>query len=48
MTHPMFARPLINRNPQQTNRSYVPGRDGWTPAALAEDMPGRVGGPQRG
>ena len=48
MTHPMFARPLLNRNPQQTNRSYVPGRDGWTPAALAEDMPGRVGGPQRG
>jgi catechol-2,3-dioxygenase len=43
MTHPMFARPLINRNPQQTNRSYVPGRDGWTPAAIAEDMPGRPG-----
>ena len=43
MTHPMFARPLINRNPQQTNRSYVPGRDGFTPAAIAEDMPGRPG-----
>lgn len=48
MTHPMFARPLLNRNPEQTNRSYVPGRDGWTPAALAEDMPGRVGAPARG
>ena len=48
MTHPMFARPLLNRNPQQTNRTYVPGRDGWTPAALAEDMPGRVGQPARG
>jgi catechol-2,3-dioxygenase len=47
MTHPMFARPLINRNPQQTNRSYVPGRDGWTPAAIAEDMPGRPGRPGR-
>ena len=43
MTHPMFARPLVNRNPQQTNRSYVPGRDGFTPAAIAEDMPGRPG-----
>jgi hypothetical protein len=42
MTHPMFARPLLNRNPQQTNRMYVPGRDGWVPEALAEDMPGRV------
>ncbi len=48
MTHPMFARPLLNRNPEQTNRAYVPGRDGWTPAALAEDMPGRVGAPARG
>ena len=43
MTHPMFARPLLNRNPQQTNRNYVPGRDGWVPAAIAEDMPGRIG-----
>jgi hypothetical protein len=48
MTHPMFARPLLNRNPQQTNRTYVPGRDGWVPGAIAEDMPGRVGGPMRG
>jgi hypothetical protein len=47
MTHPMFARPLLNRNPQQTNRTYVPGRDHWTPSALAEEMPGRVGGPER-
>lgn len=43
MTHPMFARPLLNRNPAQTNRTYVPGRDGFVPMALAEDMPGRVG-----
>ena len=42
MTHPMFARPLLNRNPQQTNRTYVPGRDGWVPEAIAEDMPGRL------
>ena len=30
-THPMFARPLINRNPAQDNRNYKPGHDslGW-------------------
>ncbi len=43
MTHPMFARPLLNRNPQQTNRTYVPGRDGWVPEVHPEDMPGRIG-----
>ncbi len=26
-SHPMFARPLINRNPAQTNRDYRPGHD---------------------
>lgn len=31
LRHPMYARPLVNRNPRQTNRSYVPGRDGWVP-----------------
>ena len=25
MRHPMYARPLINRNPAMTNRNYVPG-----------------------
>ncbi|MFO1081360.1 MAG: hypothetical protein U1E23_12145 [Reyranellaceae bacterium] len=29
MRHPLYARPLVNRNPEQTNRSYVPGRDAW-------------------
>jgi len=29
MTHPNFLRPLINRNPAQTNRSYAPGHDQW-------------------
>jgi len=42
MTHPMFARPLLNRNPMQTNRHYVPGRDGWVPEGLTEDIPGRL------
>ena len=27
MTNPLYARPLINRNPAQTNRNYSPGRD---------------------
>ena len=34
MTHPLYARPLVNRNPAQTNRNYVPGRDAW----VAEPM----------
>jgi hypothetical protein len=28
-THPMFLRPLVNRNPAQTNRSYAAGHDQW-------------------
>jgi hypothetical protein len=29
MRHPLYNRPLINRNPAQTNSSYVPGNDAW-------------------
>jgi hypothetical protein len=25
MTHPLYARPLVNRNPYQTNREFAPG-----------------------
>ncbi|CAN7440331.1 hypothetical protein LJR220_003967 [Bradyrhizobium sp. LjRoot220] len=28
-THPMFMRPLINRNPAETNRTYAPGHEQW-------------------
>jgi hypothetical protein len=28
-THPMYMRPLVNRNPAQTNRNYAPGHDQW-------------------
>lgn len=28
LTHPLHKRPLVNRNPAQTNRDYVPGADG--------------------
>jgi hypothetical protein len=29
MTHPLYARPLVNRNPAQTNRNYILGGDSW-------------------
>jgi catechol 2,3-dioxygenase-like lactoylglutathione lyase family enzyme len=31
MTHPLFRRPLVNRNPQQSNRGYRPGADTFLP-----------------
>jgi len=27
LTHPLYARPLVNRNPEQSNRNYVRGHD---------------------
>jgi hypothetical protein len=38
MTHPLYARPLVNRNPAQTNRNYVMGGDSWVP-----NLPDTVG-----
>ena len=38
MTHPLYARPLVNHNPQQTNRNYVQGRDAWVPDAMTGEM----------
>jgi len=29
MRHPLYNRPLVNRNPEQTNIDYRPGRDAW-------------------
>jgi hypothetical protein len=29
MKHPLFGRPLVNRNPEVTNRAYVPGSDAF-------------------
>jgi hypothetical protein len=29
MRHPLYARPLVNRNPSQTNRNYAPDWDAW-------------------
>jgi catechol-2,3-dioxygenase len=38
LRHPMHARPLVNRNPRQSNRAYVPGRDGWVPEPMGSEM----------
>jgi hypothetical protein len=29
MRHPMYGRPLVNRNAAQSNVAYVPGQDAW-------------------
>ena len=29
LTHPLWARAFVNRNPNQTQRTYVPGRDAF-------------------
>jgi|CXWL01.1.fsa_nt_gi hypothetical protein len=29
MTHPLYGRPLVNRNPEVTNMRYVPGSDAF-------------------
>ncbi|HEX5999924.1 MAG TPA: hypothetical protein VFZ16_11115 [Hyphomicrobiaceae bacterium] len=36
MRHPLYARPLVNRNPAQTNRHYMPGHDSWRGAFAPE------------
>jgi hypothetical protein len=29
LRHPLYGRPLVNRNPAQSNRGYMPGRDAF-------------------
>jgi hypothetical protein len=29
MKHPLYMRPLVNRNPEQTNMNYAPGQDAY-------------------
>ena len=36
MTHPLYARPLVNRNAALTNRNYMPGHEAWAPAMPPE------------
>jgi hypothetical protein len=40
-THPMYLRPLINRNPAQTNRNYAAGHDQWHWAMEGDPYDGR-------
>lgn len=37
-THPMFMRPMVNRNPTQTNRNYAHGHDEWLWAMEPDDF----------
>jgi len=30
MRHPLFMRPLVNRNPMQNNMNYITGHDAWS------------------
>ena len=38
LRHPLHGRPLVNRNPLQTNRAYVPGRVGGVPEPAVPEM----------
>jgi hypothetical protein len=40
-THPMYLRPLINRNPASTNRTYAHGHDKWDWAMGPDQYDGR-------
>ena len=37
-THPMFLRPLVNRNPGQSNRNYADGHEQWRWAMQPDDF----------
>ncbi len=38
MRHPMFARAMVNRNPEQTNNRYAPGHEAWVAAMSPEAL----------
>jgi hypothetical protein len=40
-THPMYLRPLANRDPAQTNRNYAQGHDQWAWAMDGDQYDGR-------
>src|SRR5712671_749881 len=42
VTHPMFLRPLINRNPATTNQNYANGYDSWLWAMDPEEYDSRA------
>ena len=37
VSHPMFMRPLVNRNPTQNNRNYAAGYQEW-PLAMEPEL----------
>ena len=41
-THPMYLRPLVNRNPAETNRTYAPGHEQWAWAMGPDEYDRRV------
>ena len=43
VTHPMYLRPLVNRNPMLTNQNYAPGYDQLPWAIDPEQYDGRTG-----
>jgi hypothetical protein len=38
LRHPLYARPLVNRNAAQTAMNYAPGHDAWIPGSMPEEM----------
>jgi hypothetical protein len=46
VTHPMYLRPLTNRNPMLTNRNYAPGYDQVPWAIDPEEYDGEVRAPR--
>jgi len=40
-THPMYLRPLVNRDPAQTNQTYAHGHDQWPWAMGPDEFDGR-------
>jgi hypothetical protein len=46
VTHPMYLRPLVNRNPMLTNMNYAPGYDQQSWAIGPEHYDDRPGVPQ--
>jgi catechol 2,3-dioxygenase-like lactoylglutathione lyase family enzyme len=36
MTHPLYARPLVNRDPSQSNRRFVAGHEEWRWVAASQ------------
>jgi hypothetical protein len=46
-THPMFLRPLVNRNPATTNQNYANGYDSWLWAMDPEEYDSQAMRPRK-